>query len=54
MSLRRPIPVGSYLKIVGEITKMEGRKVWISSCLVCGNDDSQVYCTAEGLTILKK
>lgn len=54
VSLRRPIPVGSYLKIVGEITKMEGRKVWISSCLVCGNDDSQVYCTAEGLTILKK
>lgn len=54
VSLRRPIPVGSYLKIVGEIIKTEGRKVWISSCLVCGNDDSHVYCTAEGLTILKK
>lgn len=54
VSLRRPIPVGSYLKVVGEITKVEGRKVWISSCIVCGNDDDQVYCTAEGLVILKK
>ena len=54
VSLRRPIPVGSYLKIAGEITKTEGRKVWISSCLVCGNDDNEVYCTAEGLAILKK
>jgi len=54
VSLKRPIPVGSYLKIVGEIIKTEGRKVWISSCLVCGNDDNLVYCTSEGLAILKK
>lgn len=54
VSLRRPIPVGSYLKIIGEITKTEGRKVWITSRLVCGNDDNLVYCTAEGLAILKK
>ena len=53
VSLKRPIPVGSYLKIFGEITKVERRKVWITSYLVSGNDD-QVYCTAEGLAILKK
>eukprot|EP00986_Skeletonema_menzelii_P009292 scaffold4180_cov128-Skeletonema_menzelii.AAC.3 len=29
VSLRRPIPVGSYLKIVGEIIKTEGRKTII-------------------------
>ena len=54
VSLIRPIPVGSYLKIIGEISKTKGRKVWISSCLVCGNDDNEVYCTAEGLVVLKK
>lgn len=54
VSLKRPIPVGSYLKIVGEIIKTEGRKVWIASCIVCGDDNDKVYCTAEGLVILKK
>jgi len=54
VSLKQPIPVGFYLKIMGEITKTERRKVWISSRLVDGNDANQVYCTAEGLVVLKK
>ena len=56
VSLKRPIPVGSYLKIVGVVTKTERRKVWIESRLVgCGEHDADVvYCTAEGLVILKK
>ena len=56
VSLKRPIPVGSYLKIVGVVTKTERRKVWIESRLVGGgeNDADLVYCTAEGLVILKK
>ena len=59
VSLKRPIAVGSYLTIVGEITKWEGRKVWINSQLLSvgeENEDGQeiVHCTAEGLVILKR
>ena len=59
VSLKRPIAVGSYLKIVGRITKWEGRKVWIHSQLVAGDDkdvggDNIVHCSAEGLVILKR
>ena len=43
---------GKLRSIFYSLTK--GRKVWISSCLVCGNDDNEVYCTAEGLVVLKK
>jgi len=47
------------LKIVGAITKREGRKVSIQSQLLHvgeGNDgvDDVVHCTAEGLVILKR
>ncbi|KAL7527572.1 hypothetical protein ACHAXR_002018 [Thalassiosira sp. AJA248-18] len=34
VSLKRPIAVGSYLKVVGTIVKLERRKVWIHSRLV--------------------
>ena len=59
ISLKCPIAVGSYLKIVGTITKREGRKVSIQSQLLHvgeGNDgvDDVVHCTAEGLVILKR
>ena len=58
VSLKRPIPVGSYLKIVGEITKFEGRKVWVHAMLLGEKkneeDDEVLYCDAEGLVILKK
>mmetsp|Transcript_16340 Transcript_16340/g.29481 ORF Transcript_16340/g.29481 Transcript_16340/m.29481 type:complete len:98 (-) Transcript_16340:154-447(-) len=57
VSLKRPIAVGSYLKVVGRISKWEGRKVTIQSELVVGNEKDgagAVHCTAEGLVILKK
>lgn len=64
VSLKRPITVGSYLKIVGKIVKWEGRKVSIHSQLLLpaggednmndGEDSNIVYCTAEGLVILKR
>jgi hypothetical protein len=62
VALKRPIPVGSYLKIVGEITKFEGRKVWVHAKLVGekndddedGEDKEVLHCDAEGLVLLKK
>mmetsp|Transcript_34686 Transcript_34686/g.58899 ORF Transcript_34686/g.58899 Transcript_34686/m.58899 type:complete len:252 (+) Transcript_34686:192-947(+) len=58
VSLRRPVAVGSYLKIVGKITKWEGRKVSIYAQLLVGEDNGErpdiVHCSADGLVILKK
>ena len=58
VSLKRPVAVGSYLKVVGKIVKYEGRKVWIHSELIAGEcsggGDDIVHCTAEGLVILKR
>ena len=58
VALKRPILVGSYLKIVGEITKFEGRKIYVKAMLLGEKkneeDDEVLYCDAEGLVILKK
>lgn len=57
VSLKRPIGVGSYLKIVGEVSKWEGRKVWVSASLLSVQEDGEddvVHCTSEGLVILKR
>lgn len=57
VSLRRPIAVGSYLKVVGTIVKWEGRKVWIHSQLLLVREEEEddiEHCTAEGLVILKR
>ena len=54
VSLKRPIQVGSYLKVVGKVVRWEGRKVWIHSELVAGETEEVVHCTAEGLVILKR
>ena len=55
VSLKRPISLGSVLKIVGKIVKRERRKVWVDASLVAmGEDESEIeHCTAEGLVILK-
>eukprot|EP00956_Cyclotella_meneghiniana_P022080 scaffold41100_cov57-Cyclotella_meneghiniana.AAC.3 len=55
--LKKPIAVGSILKIVGKIVKCDRRKVWVDACLVAvaEDDESEIeHCTAEGLVILKK
>lgn len=57
VSLKKPIAVGSILKIVGKIVKCDRRKVWVDACLVAvaEDDESEIeHCTAEGLVILKK
>mmetsp|Transcript_32054 Transcript_32054/g.61400 ORF Transcript_32054/g.61400 Transcript_32054/m.61400 type:complete len:98 (-) Transcript_32054:590-883(-) len=57
VSLKRPIAVGSYLKVVGRISKWEGRKVTIQAELLCGDEKDgtgAVHCTADGLVILKR
>ena len=56
VSLRRPIAVGSVLKIVGKVVRWEGRKVWVEAWLLRVQDDgSEIeHCTSEGLVILKK
>jgi len=60
VSLKRPIAVGSYLKITGKVVRREGRKVWIHAELLCcdggneGGGEEILHCTGEGLVILKK
>eukprot|EP00579_Thalassiosira_antarctica_P002091 CAMPEP_0201873298 /NCGR_PEP_ID=MMETSP0902-20130614/5845_1 /ASSEMBLY_ACC=CAM_ASM_000551 /TAXON_ID=420261 /ORGANISM="Thalassiosira antarctica, Strain CCMP982" /LENGTH=251 /DNA_ID=CAMNT_0048399861 /DNA_START=93 /DNA_END=848 /DNA_ORIENTATION=- len=57
VSLKRPIAVGSYLKVIGKIIKWEGRKVSIHAQLLVGEDNEGVdivHCTAEGLVVLKR
>jgi predicted thioesterase len=56
VSLKRPIAVGSYLKIVGKVVRCEGRKVWVDASLldVQEDDDESIHCMAEGLVILKR
>mmetsp|Transcript_1781 Transcript_1781/g.3593 ORF Transcript_1781/g.3593 Transcript_1781/m.3593 type:complete len:96 (+) Transcript_1781:802-1089(+) len=61
VTLKRPISVGSYLKITGTITKREGRKVWVHAQILvadtCEFEDGEaevVHCAAEGLAILKR
>ena len=62
VALKRPIVVGSYLTIVGEIVKFEGRKVWVHAKLLANKTtdgegdvgEEELHCDAEGLVILKK
>ena len=62
VSLQCPIAVETYLKVVGMVTKWEGRKVWVHARLVVGegceagkNEAMKiVHCNAEGLVILKR
>ena len=50
-SLKKPGEVGSWLRLEGEIVKIEGRKVSVRARLLLGAD---VHCEAEGLVVLKK
>eukprot|EP00980_Cylindrotheca_fusiformis_P002666 scaffold623_cov83-Cylindrotheca_fusiformis.AAC.3 len=61
VSLQKPVPIGSILRIIGSIRKREGRKVYVDAVLDNGidqHDDSTtttstrvVYATLEGLSI---
>ena len=56
VTLKKPVAVGSVLKIVGRVEKYERRKVWVQSTLTAVQEsgDEIDHCTAEGLVILKK
>ena len=51
-SLKKPVEVGSWLRLEGEIVKIEGRKVSVKACLL--SVDGAIHCEAEGLVVLKK
>ena len=51
-ALKRPVEVGSWLRLEGEIVKIEGRKVSVKARLF--EVDGAVHCEAEGLVVLKE
>ena len=51
-SLKKPVEVGSWLRLEGEITAIDGRKVSVKACLL--SVDGAIHCEAEGLVVLKK
>lgn len=52
VSLKRPVPIGSILRIHGRISKREGRKIHVEAVLDDGNSKkAAVYATLEGLSI---
>lgn len=54
-SLKKPIPIGSVLRIAGRVTKQSGRKVSVEAVLDNGRlnaeEERLVYATFEGLSI---
>ena len=51
-SLKKPVEVGSWLRLEGEITAIDGRKVSVKARLL--RVDCAIHCEAEGLVVLKK
>ena len=51
-ALKKPVDVGSWLRLEGEIVKVEGRKVSVRARLLSA--DGAIHCEAEGLVVLKK
>ena len=57
-NLQAPVKVGSWLRVEGEITAVERRKVHVRASLVApavdGQPEEVVHCVAEGLFVVKK
>lgn len=53
VALKKPVPVGSILRIIGKVTSKKGRKVHVEATLDDGDSDDgkTVYATLEGLSI---
>ena len=51
VALRKPVPVGSILRVVGKVRERKGRKVHIEATLDDGEDGGEIYATLEGLSI---
>ena len=54
--LQAPVKVGSWLRVEGRVTSVDGRKVRVAAKLVSPAADGGevVHCEAEGLCIMKK
>eukprot|EP00977_Amphora_coffeiformis_P017226 scaffold5524_cov175-Amphora_coffeaeformis.AAC.1 len=50
VSLKKPVPVGSVLRIRGHISKQQGRKIFVEATLDDG-DTGEMYATFDGLSI---
>ena len=53
-SLQKPIPVCSTLLIVGRVTRMERRKVFVEARLIDPMDDNTQHAKAEGIVVLNR
>lgn len=54
-ALKKPVPVGSVLRLNAYVERIEGeRKVWIQSSLVDPADPSVVFCTGQGLFLISQ
>lgn len=52
-SLKNPVKVGSILKIIAWIDRIESpRKYWIKAKLIDPEDNFKIYCEGEGLFLL--
>lgn len=51
VALRKPVPVGSILRVVGKVRERKGRKVHIEATLDDGEDGGEIFATLEGLSI---
>mmetsp|Transcript_7821 Transcript_7821/g.11969 ORF Transcript_7821/g.11969 Transcript_7821/m.11969 type:complete len:217 (+) Transcript_7821:310-960(+) len=53
-SLRKPIPVDTWLLVSGAITKVERRKITISAKLMDPTNDDAIHAEGDGLVVLNK
>lgn len=53
-SLQKPIPVFSMLMVVGQVVRMERRKVFIEARLVDPSDNYAQHAKAEGIVVLNR
>lgn len=51
--LRKPVPVGKILKIVGKVNRRQGKKVFVEATLrgSAEGEDDEVYAVLDGLSI---
>ena len=53
-NLQKPIPVYSVLMIVGQVTRMERRKVFVEARLIDPSNDNAQHARAEGIVVLNR
>ena len=51
VALKKPVKVGSVLRLVGRVTKRERRKAYVEAVLDDGGEDPEIFAKLEGLSI---